>query len=231
LTHYKIIYSAGMAPGRNLSDNQLLVAGRIVDISATQSFCGPHVSRVRDAGGARMTAAVEKLDTIRGACGHDCPDTCGWVVEVRNGAAERLSGDPTHPFTRGTLCAKVNHYLERVYHADRVLHPLKRVGAKGEGRFARVSWDGRWPIASRWQAIVAESGAGDAAIQLRRRAGPDPAGLARQRLFGSMGTAASTATSAARSRRPDSATLGVGTGIDPGRRPQPLPRAVGHNRS
>ncbi|HEV3057414.1 MAG TPA: hypothetical protein VGY48_04160, partial [Vicinamibacterales bacterium] len=85
-----------------------------------------------------MTAAVEPMDTIRGACGHDCPDTCGWVVEVRNGAAERLSGDPTHPFTRGTLCAKVNHYLERVYHPDRVLHPLKRVGAKGEGRFARV---------------------------------------------------------------------------------------------
>src|SRR5260370_39877361 len=98
--------------------------------------------RARDAGGARMTAAVEKLDTIRGACGHDCPDTCGWVVEVRNGAAERLSGDPTHPFTRGTLCAKVDHYLERVYHPDRVLHPLRRVGKKGEGRFARVSWDG-----------------------------------------------------------------------------------------
>jgi anaerobic selenocysteine-containing dehydrogenase len=45
------------------------------------------------------------------------------VVEVRGGTADRLYGDPGHPFTRGTLCAKVNHYLERVYHPDRVLHP------------------------------------------------------------------------------------------------------------
>ena len=48
------------------------------------------------------------LQVIRGACGHDCPDTCGWVVEVRDGRAERLSGDPEHPFTRGTLCAKAD---------------------------------------------------------------------------------------------------------------------------
>ena len=70
----------------------------------------------------------------------------------------RLSGDPAHPFTRGTLCAKVNHYLDRVYHPDRVLHPLKRVGPKGEGRFVRVSWDDALgDIAARWRAIVAES--------------------------------------------------------------------------
>src|SRR5688500_9698075 len=100
------------------------------------------------------------LHVIRGACGHDCPDTCGWIVEVREGGAERLVGDPDHPFTRGTLCAKVNHYLERVYHPDRVLYPLKRVGRKGEAEFARVSWDDALAdIASRWQAIVAESGA------------------------------------------------------------------------
>src|SRR5687767_7530180 len=97
---------------------------------------------------------------IRGACGHDCPDTCSWVVEVRDGTAERLSGDPGHPFTRGTLCAKVDHYLERVYHPDRVLYPMKRAGRKGEGRFVRVSWDEALSdIASRWRAIMTESGA------------------------------------------------------------------------
>ena len=88
-----------------------------------------------------MTQPAGPLQAVRGACGHDCPDTCGWVVEVRDGTAERLSGDPAHPFTRGTLCAKVNHYLERVYHPDRVLHPLKRSGPKGEGQFVRVSWN------------------------------------------------------------------------------------------
>src|SRR5215510_187529 len=100
------------------------------------------------------------MTAIRGACGHDCPDTCSWIVEVRDGTAQTLKGDPAHPFTRGTLCAKVNHYLERVYHPDRVLYPLKRVGAKGAAEFQRVSWDqALTDIASYWKAIATESGA------------------------------------------------------------------------
>ena len=107
-----------------------------------------------------MTSPDNSLTVVRGACGHDCPDTCSWVVEVRDGTAERLSGDPAHPFTRGTLCAKVNHYLERVYHPDRVLHPLKRAGRKGEGQFVRVSWDEALPTSRPGgSAIAAESGA------------------------------------------------------------------------
>ena len=70
---------------------------------------------------------------VRGACPHDCPDTCAWQATVKNGVAVRLVGDPDHPFTRGGLCAKVNHYLERVYSPDRILFPLRRVGPKGAG--------------------------------------------------------------------------------------------------
>jgi anaerobic selenocysteine-containing dehydrogenase len=96
---------------------------------------------------------------VRGACSHDCPDTCSWLVEVSENTATRLSGDPTHPFTRGTLCAKVNPYLERVYHPDRVLYPLKRIGPKGEGKFERVSWDEALEeVAERWQSIIRTSG-------------------------------------------------------------------------
>ncbi len=62
------------------------------------------------------------LNIIRGACGHDCPDTCTWVVTVRDGEAVKLVGDKNHPFTRGALCAKVNRYLDRVYHPERVLY-------------------------------------------------------------------------------------------------------------
>jgi anaerobic selenocysteine-containing dehydrogenase len=158
------------------------------------------------------------LQIVRGACGHDCPDTCSWIVEVQKGTAAKLYGDPAHPFTRGTLCAKVNHYLERVYHPDRVLHPLKRVGSKGDGQFVRVTWDEALPaIASRWRAIVEESGA--EAILPYSSAGVQ--GLIQQasldmRLFGSMGcsgldrnicgaVAAAGLTS----------TIGTGTGIDP----------------
>jgi anaerobic selenocysteine-containing dehydrogenase len=79
--------------------------------------------------------------TVRGACPHDCPDTCATLVTVERGRATRIAGDPAHPVTRGFLCAKVNRYLERTYHPDRLLHPLRRVGPKGSGRFARVSWD------------------------------------------------------------------------------------------
>jgi anaerobic selenocysteine-containing dehydrogenase len=74
-------------------------------------------------------------------CPHDCPDTCVATVEVENGRAIRIGGDPDHPFTQGFLCAKVNQYLDRVYSPDRILHPLKRIGKKGEGKFEPVSWD------------------------------------------------------------------------------------------
>jgi anaerobic selenocysteine-containing dehydrogenase len=82
-----------------------------------------------------------ELRTVRAVCPHDCPDTCGLVVGVRDGRAVSLRGDPEHPFTRGFLCQKVANYLDRVYHPERLKHPLRRVGRKGEGRFERISWE------------------------------------------------------------------------------------------
>lgn len=78
---------------------------------------------------------------VRGFCPLDCPDTCAWQIEVDGGRAVAIRGDRDHPFTAGALCGKVNHYLDAVYSPDRLLHPLRRVGAKGEGRFERISWD------------------------------------------------------------------------------------------
>ena len=158
------------------------------------------------------------IQVVRGACGHDCPDTCGWVVEVRDGTAERLSGDPAHPFNRGTLCAKVNHYLERVYHPDRVLHPLKRSGPKGEARFVRVSWDEALAdIAARWKTTIDESGPeallpySSAGVQgLVQMASLD------RRLFGSMGCSRLERNiCGAVAAAGLSSTIGTGTGIDP----------------
>lgn len=101
-----------------------------------------------------------ELTTVRGACPHDCPDTCATIVTVQNGRAVRIQGDPDHPFTQGFLCAKVNRYLERTYHPDRLAHPLKRVGPKGSGRFERVSWDDAIAdIASRLRNVIDEFGA------------------------------------------------------------------------
>jgi anaerobic selenocysteine-containing dehydrogenase len=78
---------------------------------------------------------------VRGACPHDCPDTCAMLVTVRDGRAERVAGDPEHPVTRGFLCAKVNRYVERTYHDDRLKTPMRRVGPKGSGKFVRISWE------------------------------------------------------------------------------------------
>ncbi len=78
---------------------------------------------------------------VRAACPHDCPDTCALLVTVKGGIATEVRGDPAHPTTAGVLCTKVSRYPERTYHKDRLLYPMKRVGAKGEGKFVRISWD------------------------------------------------------------------------------------------
>lgn len=90
---------------------------------------------------ATVDATAGTTQVVRGACPHDCPDTCAMLVTVESGRAVRVAGDPDHPFTRGFLCAKVNRYIERTYHEDRLLHPMRRVGPKGSGKFARISWD------------------------------------------------------------------------------------------
>jgi anaerobic selenocysteine-containing dehydrogenase len=98
--------------------------------------------------------------TVRVVCPHDCPDTCVMTVGVEDGRAVTLGGDPTHRFTQGFLCAKVNQYLDRVYSPERILHPLRRTGRKGEGRFERISWDAALSeIAERFSAVVASHGA------------------------------------------------------------------------
>jgi anaerobic selenocysteine-containing dehydrogenase len=94
---------------------------------------------------------------IHAACPHDCPDTCAMLIEVEDGVATKVSGDPNHPPTRGFLCTKVNRYLERTYSPDRLLYPMKRIGKKGEGKFARISWDEALDtIAARFTEIAAD---------------------------------------------------------------------------
>src|SRR3954451_12492829 len=97
---------------------------------------------------------------VRGACPHDCPDTCAMLVTVdAGGRATRVGGDPEHPGRAGFLCGQVSNYLDRVYAEDRVLDPLVRAGAKGEGRFRRVGWEQALDlIAGRLRDAIAEHG-------------------------------------------------------------------------
>ncbi len=81
------------------------------------------------------------------------------LVTVEEGRVTKVAGDPAHPPTHGALCTKVARYPERIYHPDRLLHPMRRVGKKGEGKFERISWDEALDeIASRLQAVAAKGG-------------------------------------------------------------------------
>ncbi len=98
---------------------------------------------------------VKASGQVRGACPHDCPDTCALITTVENGVATRVQGNPDHPQTGGVLCTKVSRYTERSYHPERILQPLKRSGPKGSGRFETVSWDSALDdIAARLGAIA-----------------------------------------------------------------------------
>ena len=106
-----------------------------------------------------MSTQAAGRRTLKVVCPHDCPDTCVMTVDVEGGKAVAIGGDPGHRFTRGFLCAKVNQYLDRVYSPDRILHPQRRIGKKGEGRFARISWDEALDeIADRFRRVIAEHG-------------------------------------------------------------------------
>src|ERR1043165_7870050 len=121
---------------------------------------------------------------VHAACPHDCPDACGVLITVEDGRATKIQGDPTHPVTRGFLCAKVSKYLDRVYSPERVLYPMRRIGPKGPAAgvarqpssapghpraavatqadphiWERISWDeALGEIAARFRAIATEFG-------------------------------------------------------------------------
>jgi anaerobic selenocysteine-containing dehydrogenase len=115
-----------------------------------------------------VAAPSTERRSVLGTCHHDCPDSCGWVVTVEDRAlgggsggptAVRLRGNPEHPYSRGELCPKVNRFLDRVYSPDRILRPLVRRGAKGDGDFAPVSWDDALAlVAERLDEIVRRHG-------------------------------------------------------------------------
>ncbi len=99
---------------------------------------------------------------VVGACALDCPDACSWVVTVEDGRATALRGNPDHPFTRGGLCAKVNPYLEYAADPQRLLHPVRRVGPKGSGRFERISWDEALSLTARAIRTAVDTHGGEA---------------------------------------------------------------------
>src|SRR5215467_9552394 len=94
-------------------------------------------------------------DIRHSVCALDCPDCCSVLVIVQDGRGVKLRSNPDHPVTRGFLCGKVAQYLEREYHPDRLLYPQRRSGAKGQGRFERISWDAALDLIATKLAVIA----------------------------------------------------------------------------
>jgi anaerobic selenocysteine-containing dehydrogenase len=96
---------------------------------------------------------------LSAVCPHDCWDACALRVEVSDGRAVRIEGDPDHPVTRGVVCAKVRRYLDRVYGPQRLLTPRIRTGPKGAGEFREASWEEALELISRrYRRIAAQDG-------------------------------------------------------------------------
>jgi anaerobic selenocysteine-containing dehydrogenase len=102
-----------------------------------------------------------RIDIRHSTCPHDCPSACALDVEViDNASIGRVRGSKLQTYTAGVICAKVARYAERIHHPDRLTYPQFRVGPKGSGKFARITWDDALDeIASRFNAAEREFGA------------------------------------------------------------------------
>jgi anaerobic selenocysteine-containing dehydrogenase len=98
------------------------------------------------------------------ACPHDCPSTCALDVEVFDKhTIGRIRGSPDNAYTAGVICAKVARYAERAHHPDRLLHPQRRIGPKGSGEFAPISWDDALDLVAE-QFVRAEQAGGSETV-------------------------------------------------------------------
>src|SRR4051812_6832180 len=83
-----------------------------------------------------------KIAIKHSTCPHDCPSACALDIEVIGGSTiGRIRGSKRQSYTAGVVCAKVARYAERIHHPDRLKQPMRRIGPKGSGRFAPISWD------------------------------------------------------------------------------------------
>ncbi|MFL6237202.1 MAG: molybdopterin-dependent oxidoreductase [Thermoanaerobaculia bacterium] len=113
-----------------------------------------------------MTESLRPPDVFRSACPLDCPDACSLEVRVVDGRVVKVDGDHRNPVTGGYICAKVRRTPDHLYGPERLLHPARRVGPKGEGRFERISWDEALALAAERMREARESFGGESILPL-----------------------------------------------------------------
>jgi len=118
-----------------------------------------HLDRILNLRWAVQQLPLITDGVVHSVCPHDCADTCSMLSTVEGGRLKAVAGNPDHPVTQGFLCKKLMRAPERVYSAERILHPMKRTGAKGGGQFEPISWDQAIAdITDNWKRIIDEDG-------------------------------------------------------------------------
>src|ERR1700742_3826256 len=104
---------------------------------------------------------LPRIEIRNSTCPHDCPSACALDVEVVDGQSiGRVRGSKKQTYTAGVVCAKVARDAARIHHAGRVTFSRRRIGRKGSGQFARISWDEALDeIAARFDQAEREFGA------------------------------------------------------------------------
>jgi len=101
---------------------------------------------------------MEEVKKIRTVC-RSCHGECGVIAHVKDGKVVKVEGDPDSPISHGTMCAKGLAITQLAYHPDRILHPMKKVGEKLNGKWEQITWDEALDaIAAKFQAVVDEYG-------------------------------------------------------------------------
>ena len=104
--------------------------------------------------------SVQVFPTVVWSAGPGCHGNCGQKLYVKDGRLIKVEGDEDHPWNQGRACPRVLALKQYVYHPDRILHPLKRVGERGQGKFERITWDEAFdPCEKKLKQIRAEHGA------------------------------------------------------------------------
>ncbi len=165
------------------------------------------------------TKATGSVENVVGCCPLDCPDTCSWVVTVKDGVPTALMGNREHPYTRGALCVKVSKYHEYLSHPDRITTPLIRTGRKGAGEFREASWEECFElIANRFQRDIDAHGPESIWPHISTGSFGYIHGIfgAGYRLFNYLGASRNAVTNCSVSGEMASAyTLGEGSGLEP----------------